>query len=707
MKGLDLTKYMKDKDLNIDRILLLIGSAIYFLWGEIFLLINKDFFDPLSHRITISAIILAIFILSFYSKFVKTNIVFFNYGLIYLVTIQQFHLIIYNNFSNEYFVGFIIILVSLNAYFKHIKHLILYGVLTVVLVLFSFYLRSELGSPKFAFFFSSTLTINIFLSIIYSLRIKIQKDLKDFSLDLIESEEKFRQLMESAPDAMIIIDEKGKILKINKRTEEFFAYSESELLNEEIEKLLPSRLKSKDLKKKEEYFKNPKIRAMGVGIELFGLRKDGSEFPIEIALSPIKQKNGLNFTIAAIRDVTLRKNAEHELHQARELLKNNEIKEKISLAKSEFISKMSHEIRTPLNGISGFTNILMEEELTENQRKYVNSLKFSCDIMLTLINDILDFTKFESKKIELEEKEINFKLLLDDIVYSFQNAIQEKELTIEIQNLSSCSNLLIGDKNRISQIIMNLISNAIKFSPQKGKIIILLNVSNIDEQSCNFHIDVQDFGIGIAKNKQQIIFEPFIQGDNNIAKNFGGTGLGLAIVKHLIEIMKGKIELKSELLKGSTFSIEIPLKKVKEKKEKETILEDKIDLTKKVNENFKILLVEDNEINQFLVKTILNKRGYQVDIAGNGVEASVLLDKNKYHLILMDLMMPVMDGYETANYIRNSLKLETPIIVLTADVKAKNMKFDEHQFNGYLKKPFETDALIEIVNKYNIDHGTI
>lgn len=699
---------MREKDLNIDRVLLLIGSLVYFLWGEIFLLINKEFFDPIYYRIVISSLILLVFVLSFTSEFVKTKIIFFNYGIIYLVTIQQFNLIVNNDFSNEYFVGFIIILVSLNAYFKHIQHLVIYGIVTIVLVLFAFYLKNGIGSPKFAFFFSSTLTINIFLCTIYSLRIKTQKDLRDFSLDLIESEEKFRQLMESAPDAMVIIDEKGKIVKVNKRTEELFAYTEVELLNEEVEKLLPDRFKSKDLKKKEGYFKNPRLREMGAGIELYGLRKDHSEFPIEVALSPIRQKNGMHHTIAAIRDVTIRKNAEIELQDARELLKNNEIKDKISLAKGEFISKMSHEIRTPLNGISGFTNILMEEELTENQRKYVNSLKFSCDIMLTLINDILDFTKFESKKIELEEKEIDFKLLLEDIVYSFQNVIKEKELTIEINNLSTCSNLLIGDKNRISQIIMNLISNAIKFSPQKGKIIVLLNVSNIDDLHCNFHIDVKDFGIGIAKDKQQLIFEPFIQGDNNIAKNYGGTGLGLAIVKHLIEIMKGKIDLKSELHKGSVFSIEIPLKKSLENKKPDFVLEEIKDLYETSNEDFKILLVEDNEINQFLIETILTKRGYKLDMAANGVEASVFLDRNKYNLILMDLMMPVMDGYETANYIRNTLKLDTPIIVLTADVKAKNMKFDEHQFDGYLKKPFETEALIEIVNKYSkTNHGII
>ncbi len=697
---------MGNDELKIDRILLLVGSVVYCLWGNIFLYLNENFHDPFWQRLVISSLVLCLFFLTFLSVFVRKQLRKFNYFLIYLATLQQFHLMWHNNFSSEYFIGLIVIIVSLNAYFNTIKQLFLYGFVVVVFMIISLYLKSDFSSQKIVFFLGSTLTINVFLTLIYSLKIKSQNDLRLFAVELIESEDKFKQLMESAPDAMVILNEDGFIVNINDEAEKLFAYKENELLNQSIEVLIPERFRNTSLKNENYYVDKSEKRKMCEGVELYGLTKENKEFPLEIKLSSIKQINNSNITIASITNLTTKKQVESELNEAKELLKIQEIKDKISEGKSEFISKMSHEIRTPLNGIFGFTDLLLKEELNEKQLKYVNSVRFSCDILLTFINDILDYSKFESKSIVLENQEVNIQNLMDDLIYIFNDPISLKKIKIT-KKYEHEVNLILGDKNRISQIIMNLLSNAIKFSPLEGEIIITL--TSTKEKTIS--IKIQDFGIGIPLKDREIIFEPFIQGDKQIAKNYGGTGLGLNIVKNLVELMEGKVSLDSKVFKGSTFIVDLPIK--------EFIAENPANINSDLknhyngnekdqllkNKEFKILLVEDNLINQYLVEVILEKHAYNLDIANNGVEASNLLDKNVYDLILMDLMMPIMDGYQTTTYIRKTLKLNVPIVILTADVKAlDNQKFadgeKDFEFDAYIKKPFEVDELLATITKF-------
>ncbi|RLA79932.1 MAG: hypothetical protein DRG78_11950 [Epsilonproteobacteria bacterium] len=370
-----------------------------------------------------------------------------------------------------------------------------------------------------------------------------------------------------------------------------------------------------------------------------------------------------------------------------------EAKEKAQEAtksKSEFLANMSHEIRTPMNGIIGMSHLTLLTPLSTKQKNYVKNIDSSAKSLLRIINDILDFSKIEAGKLKIEKVDFNLYTLLLDIKNLNQSEALRKNIDIKV-DCSQTKSIYHGDPFRIGQVITNLVGNAIKFT-KDGEIVI--RVKKIQNNMIEFNI--KDTGIGISKNKQEKLFDSFTQADGSTTRKYGGTGLGLAITKQLVQLMDGRIYIKSELGKGSEFIFEIPLLKGDEN----NILRSKVQKDIPSFHNNKILLVEDNKINQEIIVGLVENSNLDIDIANDGVEAVEMFKENSYELILMDIQMPKMDGYETTKLIRES-DSTIPIVALTANaMKEDVVKTKEAGMNEHLNKPVEIQKLYEVLAKY-------
>ncbi|WP_448700144.1 ATP-binding protein [Mucilaginibacter sp. AW1-3] len=395
----------------------------------------------------------------------------------------------------------------------------------------------------------------------------------------------------------------------------------------------------------------------------------------------------------AIQDIDDHKRSEAELIKAKELA------EQAAIAKSQFLSTMSHEIRTPMNAVIGFTHLLLQHEPRPDQQEYLNILKFSSENLLVLINDILDFNKIEAGKIEFESVDFNLSRLIDNIRLAQAQRAQEKNIKLKLMMDEDLPNAVIGDPIRLGQILTNLISNAVKFT-QEGKVVITASLAERQKDHTIIDFEVEDTGIGIAPDKLDHIFESFTQASSDTTRKFGGSGLGLTISKRLLELQGSHIKVKSELGKGSVFSFSMKFKN--STKQLAPVLEDIQDI--KSLRGTRILIAEDNQINVLLAKQFMKQWDVDCDVAENGIIAYQLIQTNNYDLVLMDLQMPEMDGYETTQKVRqlpDPKYAELPIIALTAsamlDIKDKAF---ESGMNDYVSKPFNPDDLYRKIATY-------
>ncbi|HAM99168.1 MAG TPA: hypothetical protein DCQ26_11225 [Marinilabiliales bacterium] len=378
--------------------------------------------------------------------------------------------------------------------------------------------------------------------------------------------------------------------------------------------------------------------------------------------------------------------------------------------KEQFLANMSHEIRTPMNGIIGMAKLLNDTLLGEDQKKYLGNITTSADNLLVIINDILDFSKIEAGKLEIENIEFNLHELLHKLEITYMQAASEKNLYFKLNIGDRVPEFIIGDPTRLNQILVNLLGNAIKFT-EKGGVALVVKIDEQSHKESTLHFIVNDTGIGIAPEKRDLIFTSFSQASSDMTRKYGGTGLGLTISKQLVDLQRGNLKVESLVGEGSTFHFTLTFKHGKgliTKKAPEPITDDL-----EPQEVFKILLAEDNEINQLYVKTILQTK-YQVVVAPNGLEVLNRLRDEHFDLILMDLHMPEMDGYETTYTIRNladATQKNIPIIALTAAaIKGERDKCLAAGMNDYISKPFEPDDLfakiLEILkgHRKNIKH---
>ncbi|TDO29283.1 PAS domain S-box protein [Sediminibacterium goheungense] len=363
--------------------------------------------------------------------------------------------------------------------------------------------------------------------------------------------------------------------------------------------------------------------------------------------------------------------------------------EEAKYLQEQFLANMSHEIRTPMNGIQGMTNLLLQTELNSQQKEFTGMIKRSVNNLLVIVNDILDFSKIKAGRLTIDKTSFSIREVLNNIRAQFEHEAARKELQLIIECEPSLPETIIGDPYRLNQILVNIVGNAVKFTVS-GEVRIKVEQVNQEGSKANFLFTVTDTGIGIPEDKTTVIFDAFTQAGPDIARNYGGAGLGLAICKGLVEIQQGSIAVANIPGGGSVFSVSIPYDILEQEITQEP--EDESLLLK----GKKFLVVEDNEVNQKLVSYVLKKVGGTVDIAHNGRMAIDLLENKNanYDLIIMDIQMPVMDGYEATEYIRTVLKLQTPIIAMTATaLKGDQERSEQVGMNEFMLKPFDFNHL--------------
>ncbi len=416
-------------------------------------------------------------------------------------------------------------------------------------------------------------------------------------------------------------------------------------------------------------------------------KSSGEKIWIQLRLALTYDSNGkANGTIGTMIDVTQLKETEIELNQANK-------------TKDEFLSTMSHEIRTPLNAVIGMSDILLMENFLPEQLENLQILKYSSEHLLALINDLLDLNKFKSEEIKLVEDDFNPSELIQNIQLHFKQTASNKNLNFDTIMDSNMPVVLKGDSLKLSQVLKNLLSNAFKFTHQGG-VVFRAEAIEIQANSTTMRFSVSDTGIGVSYNKQKDIFKSFVQASDNTSTLYGGSGLGLYISKELLKIQKSNLQLESTKGKGSTFWFDISYANSNhESADKQNIISttEPIDL--------KVLVAEDNNLNALLLKKLFNKWNIEYAIAKNGQELLDIYSEKDFDLILMDLQMPVLDGYDTTRVIRKMDdfgKSRIPIIALTAFAQSEvSDKTKRYKMNGYVSKPFNVNELHQLLKFYS------
>lgn len=511
-----------------------------------------------------------------------------------------------------------------------------------------------------------------------------------------------KAILDNAGHAIISAMPDGIIRVFNPAAEQLLGYSAEELVGKQTPAIFhdPQEVVTRaqafsaelgiDLEPGFDVFVEKCRRGLPNAHEWTYIRKDGSRLTVLLTITALRNPDGaITSFLGVASDITTIKSVQRELTLAKDAA------EAASVAKSQFLANMSHEIRTPMNGVLGMTELLLATPLTDKQRHMTQTVRQSAASLLTIINDILDYSKIEAGKLQLERTDIDLSLLLDDAVKLFSEAARQKGLSLSVAIAPDIPTALRGDPTRLRQILLNLIGNSIKFTVA-GSITVTADCLKRSAEQVLLRVTVRDTGIGIPPESQTRVFDAFAQADGSTTRKFGGTGLGLTIVKQLVHLMGGTVDLESIPGLGSTFGLTVPLEIRPDNKMSSAIVQAQQSTARL---HGKILLAEDNVVNREIAVAMLELLGCTVDIAEDGQEALTAADAQSYDVVLMDCQMPNLDGLEASRLIREQEqhhphRRRLPIVALTANA----MEGDREQclaagMDGYLTKPFTVDQL--------------
>lgn len=515
---------------------------------------------------------------------------------------------------------------------------------------------------------------------------KILSSLRQSEQHLQKTTKTLQTMIKASPIGILTLDLNLNVTLWNKSCERMFGWTEKEVLGKPAP-YVPEEKRAESNRMIEKMKKT--LEPLDIRIER--QRKDGSYIKIHGGAAPLTNDEGETFAyIAMVMDITELAKVEQELKAA-------------SKAKSEFLANMSHEIRTPINGVIGMTGLLLDSNLNSEQREFTNSIRYSADTLLTLVNDILDFSKIEAGKLALENIEFEVAHLVGNVERTLLLEATKKNLKFTTTIPEDVAKLVtVGDPTRVGQVLTNLVNNAIKFT-KKGQVSITVKKVKSTGRKTTLRFEVTDTGIGIPKDSMPQMFKPFSQADTSTTRKFGGTGLGLSISKHLINMMDGEIGVSSKENEGSTFWFTLSFDVANKKTEPTASESEAIPVSKFKNKALRVLIAEDNMINQKIAIRIMEKYGFRAEAVANGREAIEALHAAPYDLILMDCQMPELDGYEATKLIRASKNLNSsniPIIAITANAMAGDReKCLQAGMDAYITKPVKAQDLIAVVTQ--------
>jgi PAS domain S-box-containing protein len=495
--------------------------------------------------------------------------------------------------------------------------------------------------------------------------------------------------VECASDAIFWTRPDGSIVDLNQAACTTLGYTRDELLGMTIADI--------DINFRAERFTEQFAavkQAGAITFESVHRTKDGRLIPVEVAANHV-QFDGQDYNCGFVRTITERKRYEAELEQARLAA------EAANRAKSEFLANMSHEIRTPMNGVIGMAQLLRFTELTPEQQEYLDTLEQSGKNLIALLSDILDLSKIEAGRMEVEYGVFSLRRVINEVVANQKARIIQKNLELVLELPEELPDMLSGDSLRLKQILLNLLGNAIKFT-QQGSIVIAARFVSEQDSAVIIRLEIRDTGIGIPQSVQERLFTPFVQADSSTTRLFGGSGLGLAICQRLTELMGGRISFTSEMEKGSSFFVELPFTKAEQE-----ILEEPSDSVASEEALFtrplQILVAEDNGLNAKALMVMLTKLGQQPQLVENGEQALDKWHERSWDCILMDIQMPVLDGRLAMAAIRQQERVlgrHTPIIAVTAHaMPGDRERLLAEGFDGYISKPIGFPLLVQLLKK--------
>lgn len=550
---------------------------------------------------------------------------------------------------------------------------------------------------------------------------------------LRDSDARARAILSTAVDAIVIIDETGLIKSLNPAAQRMFGYTYHEMIGENVSLLMPAPYKDEHDSYLAQYLKTGVPRVIGIGREAVGRRRDGSTFPMELSVSEFRQGSHRYFT-GIVRDITERKRYEARLQesfnesqrarkrlqsqtielefQANELTKAHLAADAANQAKSEFLANMSHEIRTPMTAILGFTELLEGSLADPADRESIEIIRRNGEHLLEIINDILDISKIESGRFEVMHTRCNPVEIVNDVVSLLQIKAEQKGISLIAELIEPLPQVIFSDALRLRQVLLNLVSNGIKFT-DAGTVKIKLQHVQMHDHTWNLEIQISDTGIGISEAQMQHLFKPFTQGDTSVTRRYGGTGLGLALSHHLVQLLGGEIDASSVAGAGSCFTIRLPHEPnqpdslmVKDGTPEQIVpLALPMHVEDAISEPLlkaRILLVEDCADVRRYVSFLLVKLGAEVETAIHGQEAlsmvfHTLEDTHPFDLIVLDMQMPILDGYNTARQLR-AKGFTGPIVALTAHAMSGDReKCLAAGCDDYISKPIDKTELYQTI----------